>query len=102
MEIVGGGIFAPSVRSRNSGRSVGLGLSRLLYLKLNSVRGKNSSSTAKHNGYYDSDVLARPDFSQMVPFKPKVIDVGKEILSTVKGAGTNVVLLFSFIFTYVM
>jgi len=37
-----------------------------------SVRGKNSSSTAKHNGYYDSDVLARPDFSQMVPFKPKV------------------------------
>ena len=24
------------------------------------------------NGLYDPDNLARPDFSQMVPFKPKV------------------------------
>jgi len=31
-----------------------------------------SSASIKLNGFFDSDNLARPDFSQMVPFKPKV------------------------------
>ena len=35
-------------------------------------RSKARAGYAGMNGLYDPDNLARPDFSQMVPFKPKV------------------------------